>query len=307
MFNQGTWDDSYYLSCPVCAASQTYHVEVDTPQEQIDSVFKEFEEKHNHGMCSLSEQSKGKETPLTKSGILQSFALIASNHNVIVSKISPPAYDPMGLGHYYFTCKECKNCLTITDNLNYEDVSDTLSAFCKQHIHEPETVSGAWEGSLKPADTFVFNNKPYLVKPKEEVNYQAKFKEVFTTTKWEPNKIYHNDYTYYMVPDDLIETKNESVNVKAQITTVSTTITAVSAATLKWIAKNSDFNVDLQVIFNPTRYRFLCSKCQVEMALAYETVLAMERGQYLGENLEFLNIHKHEAVSKQLPEGRKFR
>lgn len=95
-------------------------------------------------------------------------------------------------------------------------------------------------------------------------------------------------------------------DIKSQI---GGTITAISSSSIKWVARKSNFNVDLQCRKGKRgpEYRATCEQCNGYMLLVHESVLALDRGIFSGEFQQFLAFHKHEAVQVELPKGRKFR
>ena len=91
------------------------------------------------------------------------------------------------------------------------------------------------------------------------------------------------------------------------------TIVSISAEGLKWIARHSDFNVDLQCRNGiiPS-YRAICGKCKEYMELDRETVhfLSLGRTDLYSGVYEFLVKHRHGVENKvDIKElvGRKFR
>ena len=90
----------------------------------------------------------------------------------------------------------------------------------------------------------------------------------------------------------------------------SSVIESISAEALKWIARLSDFNVDLQCKrgLSPS-YRAICGKCQEYMELDQLSVHHISVGQtepYKGLE-KFLVNHRHEVEVKESVGGRKFR
>lgn len=286
-FNQGTWEDNYHLMCPVCAATTNYTISADAEEISVNFLLQDFKEKHSHADVSTPkpkfEMVSNDNLVLTKSSILQGFATIATNHKVVVTKIAPPVSDPIGTGSYFFSCKHCKGFFCCPDSTEYKVISDTLEDFCKQHIHEEEPSLD------NDKITYITYKAKYM--PSPSLKNPVKFKGLKSWDSWDSD---------YNVPVTLMG----KINTKSGVQTV----TAVSAATLKWIAKESDFNVDLQVMLYPTRYRFYCTKCNDEFEITKEEVLSIDnQGVYDGRSLEFLNVHKHGLMVKELPEGRKFR
>jgi hypothetical protein len=86
-------------------------------------------------------------------------------------------------------------------------------------------------------------------------------------------------------------------------------VVAISSDSLKWIARLSDFNVDLQCRNGiiPS-YRAICGKCKEHMELNRETVhdISVGRTDTFPEFVKFLVAHRH-TVEVEPVGGRKFR
>jgi hypothetical protein len=108
-----------------------------------------------------------------------------------------------------------------------------------------------------------------------------------------------------------IEEDGDPFNLLGDIKThIGGTITSISSSSIKWVARKSNFNVDLQCRKSRRgpEYRATCEVCNEHTSLTHEAVLALDRGIFSGDFQQFLMIHKHEAADRaELPKGRKFR
>jgi hypothetical protein len=105
-----------------------------------------------------------------------------------------------------------------------------------------------------------------------------------------------------------VESSADPFNLMADIKTTfskSRTIVAISSDGLKFIAKASDFNVDVQCMNNT--YRALCNRCQATTPLSRQEVLMLDKASASLELADFLKEHKHDNINRPQPEGRKFR
>jgi hypothetical protein len=120
------------------------------------------------------------------------------------------------------------------------------------------------------------------------------------------NKIVNvNGKDWEVIESKVVKPEEQPMDILADVQIHDPTrITAVGPYLLKWLAKLSDFNVDLQC--TRTRYRLLCTKCQAEKQLTKFEVYTMNReGQY-PEIVDFLTEHRHDIKHQQV-EGRRFR
>lgn len=86
-------------------------------------------------------------------------------------------------------------------------------------------------------------------------------------------------------------------------------VTAISSSSIKWVARKSNFNVDLQckVGKKGPEYRAVCEKCNGSLELTHEAVLATDKGIFSGALQGFLAEHRHDGLERESFGGRKFR
>jgi len=85
---------------------------------------------------------------------------------------------------------------------------------------------------------------------------------------------------------------------------------SVSQELLKWVAKTSNFNVDLQakVAGNIcTNYRVVCGRCNQFMITNYEYMISPQAQKPGAELEKFCKAHRHDARVVEEVTGRKFR
>lgn len=189
---------------------------------------------------------------------------------------------------YAVKCRKCFDCSTWIGafiDLDVPVIPAKVIEFCKNHKHINE--------ELEVSTTWKYTNGDPLVWKKEKVKSNV----IDITTK---NPIL---FAQAGIMQEVKE--DDTMNLLGDIQiNIGNRITAVSPAILKWVARLSDFNVDIQA--NRTKYRLLCSKCSGEKALTRDEVLTMDRDGEYPEIIEFLMQHRHDKTTT-VAEGRKFR
>src|SRR6185437_11184894 len=82
-------------------------------------------------------------------------------------------------------------------------------------------------------------------------------------------------------------------------------IVAISSTGIKFVARKSNFNVDVQN--KNGLYRGYCNICGKDMSLTREEILDLDKEKASLDFDEFLKIHLHDGSDRELPKGRKFR
>jgi hypothetical protein len=86
---------------------------------------------------------------------------------------------------------------------------------------------------------------------------------------------------------------------------------SVSQELLKWVAKLSNFNVDLQAFVQfgtNLDYRAICNQCKQFVKLPYECLINNESYDNNSQLGMFCKAHRHDGSElTPVPEGRKFR
>lgn len=191
---------------------------------------------------------------------------------------------------YKFHCQLCSVYRSIGINnlelqLSFDHLFKCIEEFCNAHSHLDN------------------QDKPMIVHPD-----MAKEMEELEFKLAEP----------YKLPNNTFLTASKIKEVTESITGVMGDIqihlggrrVSVSQELLKWIAKVSNFNVDIQAFVHmdaENEYRALCSQCREVLSMSYDTLVASSTQTPDSHLAVFCKAHRHDGSVTCVPSGRKFR
>lgn len=212
---------------------------------------------------------------LTRFGIFKGFAHTASAGNVTLMEFKPGVLDDYPNGAFVLHCNKCN----VQFDLNIEKIwkqgnkviLSHISDFCAKHLHQQLV-----EETVIPVHPSV----------------AEQLQELVSDTK----KAVSGEDDYDSFYDGLIVYPPKVRQV------------SVSQAKLKWIAKMSNFNVDIQARSTKTKgylYRAVCSKCFDTTKLDADCLTDESTSPPL--LTAFCTAHRHDRTVLEEVEGRRFR
>lgn len=243
-----------------------------------------------------------------------------SNDNILVNVKTPSVADPYGLCKLYLTCKACSSTFTIQMDpwLNQQESISFIMAqaeqFNKIHSHGPLDIIKSYPTPFVDPQANTLG-APY--------DYKFKFKNNISKLS-DPVTVTGMDYLTASGIKETVKALEAKMNPPAEIDIMgdlqvmpggkSFNNISISQDSLKWVARQSNFNVDLQAKVHTNNavsaYSAVCTVCN-------ERYVTMNSTEFLGSSKdndtwqsikEFCNKHCHDGSSSiEEPTGRKFK
>ena len=241
-----------------------------------------------------------------------------SNENVIILKTESVS-DPVPKMN--LVCKVCKEKAVWQYNFDnpYGIELGFVESFCNTHKHSAATQTDqTFENAtkVKKGDAVSFDGNTYNV-TETEVSQMI----MNPAMAGEAAGLFGSLAAPLLIPADTFLTAQKVKETTEHLTGMmgdihfhdggrTSSSVSVSQELLKWIARLSNFNVNLQARVAGTRctdYRAICDRCGKFKPMLYEYMISKDAMKPESELSKFCREHSHDGSDRIEPKGRKFR